>query len=122
MNGGYGNDTIVGGYGSDLLNGGSGFDQVNARDGQKDTIVVCGNENDKIYYDKGLDVLRYCEASTNGVMMTASETTTSGTANLSTQAPPKGLFKNTGKVLVEHKGLLFFDLLSGVNRHVVRFP
>lgn len=105
MNGGYGNDLIVGGYGSDLLNGGPGFDQVNAQDGQKDTIVVCGNENDKIYYDRGLDVLRYCEASTSGVMMmTASEATTAGTANLSTQEPPKGLFENTGKVLVEHKG------------------
>lgn len=110
VNGGYGNDAIVGGGGSDLLNGGPGFDQINAQDGWKDTIVVCGNENDKIYYDRGLDVLRYCEASTADTMTTMSvgesgeSTTDTGKANLSTQTPPKSVFGNTGKVLVEHKG------------------
>jgi hypothetical protein len=107
INGGYGNDLLVGGYGSDTLNGGPGFDQINAQDGQKDTIVLCGNENDKIYYDRGLDVLRYCEATTSGAMTatTAGESTTeAGKANLSTQTPPKGLFESTGKLLVGHKG------------------
>ena len=104
INGGYGKDTLVGGYGSDLLNGGPGFDQINAQDGQKDTIVVCGNENDEIYYDKGIDALRYCEAATSGARVAASATTTDDEANLTTQAPPKGIFENTGKVLVEHKG------------------
>lgn len=94
----------MGGYGSDLLNGGPNFDQINAQDGQRDTIVICGNENDRIYYDKGLDVLRYCEVSISGTMMTASETTTSDNVNLITQQPPKGLFESTGKILVEHKG------------------
>lgn len=107
INGGYGKDTIVGGYGGDLLNGGPGFDQINAQDGQRDTIVVCGNENDGIYYDRGIDALRYCEVATSGTRVAASETTTSGKvgkANLTTQAPPKGIFENTGKVLVEHEG------------------
>lgn len=104
VNGGKGRDIIVGGGGSDVLNGGPGFDRVNAQDGLKDTIVVCGNENDKIFYDKGLDVLRYCQASTSNTLtaMSTSEPTTGG-SNLSTQAPPKSIFENTGKVLVDHK-------------------
>ena len=105
INGGYGNDILVGGGGSDVLNGGPGFDQINAQDGQRDTIIVCGNENDKIYYDKGLDVLRYCQASTSGTMtaMSVDEPATADKANLSTQTPPKSIFGNTGKVLIAHK-------------------
>lgn len=103
INGGYGKDTIVGGGGNDFINGGPGFDQINAQDGLKDTIVVCGNA-DKIYYDKGLDVLRYCEASTAGTMTAMSSESSGDKANLSTQKPPKSVFGNTGEVLVEHKG------------------
>ena len=106
ISGGYGNDIIVGGVGNDAINGGPGFDQINAQDGWKDTIVVCGNENDKIYYDRGLDVLRYCETSKAGTMtaMSNGEPTTADKVNLSTQKPPKSVFGDTGKVLVEHKG------------------
>ena len=56
--GGYGADLVAGGYGEDTLDGGPGADEINARDGQKDTIVIRFGEDDVVYYDKELDVLK----------------------------------------------------------------
>lgn len=105
--GGLGNDLIVGGPGNDTLNGGPDSDQVNAQDGQKDTIVLCGNENDRIFYDRGIDVLQGCVSpqadGANSATLSASEAK-AGDFNLSTGKPPAGLFDHTGKVLVDHEG------------------
>ncbi len=108
VNGGYGNDLIVGGYGNDVLSGGPGGDQINARDGQKDTIVFCINE-DTVYYDSSLDVLRDSCVSPQGTAskstsLSASEATETGQGTLVAKQPPKGLFGHTGKVLIKHEG------------------
>lgn len=104
VNGGYGNDLIVGGYGSDILSGGPGGDQINARDGQKDTILICNSGYDTIYYDKGLDVLQGCISPQGTASLSADEASRDGKVTLFTEQPPKGLFEHTGKVLVDHKG------------------
>ena len=88
--GGAGNDLVVGGPGRDYLSGGTGGDQINAQDGYQDTIN-CNNEYDRVYYDRGLDILQECPSAGRG-------------ENLVTEQPPKDLFKHTGKVLIEHKG------------------
>lgn len=103
INGGRGNDLLVGGKGRDTLNGGRGFDQINARDGWKDKIIMCGNEHDEVYYDRGLDILRYCEGESMAAMSASGETK-KAPSNLSAKKPPAGLFESTGKVLVEHDG------------------
>lgn len=97
VNGGAGKDRVVGGLGGDILNGGFGSDLINARDGQKDTIVFCINE-DTVYYDARLDVLRDSCVSPQG---TASKSASQ--SSLVAKQPPKGLFEHTGKVLVKHE-------------------
>ena len=107
VNGGRGADLLVGGAGRDTLNGGPGLDQINAQDGRRDIIIMCGNERDEVYYDRGVDVLRYCGEgqSTNAESMAAtSSEAPEAPNNLSTQKPPEDLFESTGKVLVEHEG------------------
>lgn len=88
-----GNDLLVGGLGNDTINSGSGPDTVNAQDGQKDTII-CGNEAEEVYYDKGLDVLQGC-LGTSGTNLVAQQTSAEAPADLS---------KPSEKVLIEHKG------------------
>lgn len=83
-----GDDLIQGGYGNDALYTGYGYDQVNAQDGERD-LIVCGPGADLVYYDFGLDRLRYCG---------------SARADLSRSSPPVELFAHTGKVLVNHEG------------------
>ena len=108
--GGYGNDTVVGGYGNDVISGGGPEgDTVNARDGQRDTVLICNSGYDTIYYDRGLDVFQGCAsaqgtAAKESASMTADEAIEAGKVKLIAENPPKGLFEHTGKVLVEHKG------------------
>ena len=60
VNGGPGDDTLVGNQGNDTISGDTGNDLIQAVDGQKDQIN-CAGGRDKVYYDRGLDVLRRCE-------------------------------------------------------------
>lgn len=101
--GGLGNDLVQGGYGYDILSGCPGADRIDAREGQKDTINVCGSSSgDVVYYDRGLDVLVGCVlAQGTSASLTAEE---AAKAKLVAGAPPKGLFEHTGKVLIEHEG------------------
>lgn len=101
VNGGAGNDIVVGGPGNDILGGGAGGDEINARDGEKDTILICGSESDRIFYDRGLDVLQGCITSQGVSSLSASEANQN---TLLAKQPPEGLFEHTGKVLVENKG------------------
>lgn len=102
IKGGAGNDTLVGGPGRDVLSSGPGPDSIDARDGEKDAII-CGNEAETVYYDKGLDVLKGCKG-TGGDARPATLSASSERAVLSTQPAPEKLFGHTGKVLVEHEG------------------
>lgn len=108
--GGYGDDLVQGGYGYDTLNAGPGADRINARDGQRDTIELCGSgAYDVVYYDRGLDVLLGCvssreAASGESAGLSADEAIKATRVKLSTVRPPESLFRHTGKVLVEHKG------------------
>ena len=104
VNGGYGNDIVVGGPGRDILSGGPGSDEVNAQDGQRDTILICGSERDRIYYDRGLDVLKGCLVAQGTASLSASEVSEGGKVKLSTKQPPERLVEHTGKVLVKHEG------------------
>ena len=105
VNGGRGADLLVGGAGRDTLNGGPGLDQINAQDGRRDIIIMCGNERDEVYYDRGIDVLRFCEGqSVAAESMSASGEAPEAATNLSTKKPPEALFENTGKVLIQHDG------------------
>lgn len=104
INGGRGHDLISGGPGRDVLNGGPNTDQVNARDGRRDVIILCGNERDKIYYDRGIDILRFCEGSYSASKTDSGEAPSSSASNLTTQRPPTSLFDHSGEVLVEHRG------------------
>lgn len=99
VKGGAGNDIVVGGPGNDILGGGPGGDKINARDGERDTILICGSESDRIFYDRGLDVLQGCIAS-QGV----SSQDISPQAELVDRQPPEGLFGQSGKVLLKHEG------------------
>ena len=85
INGGAGNDVIQGDSGSDALNKGTGSDRVNAQDGEKD-FITCEGANDRVYYDRGLDVLQGCG---------------SGLVEL---PPPDGLFEKSAKVQVDREG------------------
>jgi len=60
VNGGPGNDSVVGDKGNDTLRGGPGNDLIQAVDNRKDQIN-CAGDRDRVYYDRGLDVLRECE-------------------------------------------------------------
>lgn len=102
INGGPGNDLIVGGHGRDVLNGGGWLDKIDARDGWRDVIIMCGNERDEVYYDWGLDVLRYCEGQSIAASSSSSEAS-DGHSSLSTRKPPEDLFEHSGKVLVSHE-------------------
>ncbi|CAN5557609.1 hypothetical protein BH24ACT22_BH24ACT22_09530 [soil metagenome] len=102
INGGRGHDVISGGPGRDILNGGPSTDRINAQDGRTDVIIVCRNERDKIFYDRGIDILRYCEGSYKASKTVSSEAPSSSSPNLTTQPAPVSLFGNSGKVLVEH--------------------
>ena len=110
VDGGSHDDLVQGGYGYDTMSGGPGADQINAREGQKDTISVCGSSyGDVVYYDRGLDVLVGCAsaqgtASKESAAMSAEEAIKAGKVKLVAEKPPKGLFEHTGKVLIEHKG------------------
>ncbi len=88
VRGGYGADLVSGGLGNDTLDGGAGSDEINARDGEKDTVVIRSGEGDVVYYDSA--------------RLTASEA--GEKAELLAQRPPQGLFKPSGKILVEHEG------------------
>ncbi len=79
---------MAGGSGNDTLDGGPGSDEINARDGEKDQIVIRSGEGDVVYYDSA--------------RLTASEA--GEKAELLAQRPPQGLFKPSGKILVEHEG------------------
>jgi Ca2+-binding RTX toxin-like protein len=104
INGGRGNDLVVGGSARDILNGGPGFDQINAQDGGRDIIIMCGNERDKVYYDRGVDILRYCAGVSSDTAMSTSAASAAEAENLSTRKPPEDLFENSREVLVEHEG------------------
>lgn len=86
-----GDDLIQGDAGQDLLNTGSGSDRVNAQDGFADTIICGSSTADLVYYDRGLDKLQNCGASTT---LSVGETPEEG--------PPGELFTTHGKVLVEN--------------------
>jgi Ca2+-binding RTX toxin-like protein len=60
VNGGSGDDTLMGDAGNYTISGDVGGDLIQAVDGQKDQIN-CAGGRDKVYYDRGLDVLRRCE-------------------------------------------------------------
>lgn len=105
--GGAGNDLVVGGPGQDTINSGPGPDSINARDGQKDT-VICGNEYDRVFYDRGLDVMQGCKGISGS----------SRAATLSTEQPPQGLFEHTGKVLLDHRGAEQCVAANAVKVHV----
>jgi Ca2+-binding RTX toxin-like protein len=49
-----GNDTLIGGPDHDLFDGGGGDDTIHALDGTRDRIR-CGDGNDTVHYDQGLD-------------------------------------------------------------------
>ncbi|MDP9440105.1 MAG: hypothetical protein M3P49_15425 [Actinomycetota bacterium] len=107
VDGGYGDDLVQGGYGYDTLSGGPGADRINAREGQKDTINVCGSGyGDVVYYDRGLDVLVGCPSAqgTQTTALTAEEAIEAGKVKLVAAKPPKGVFEHTGKVLIEQDG------------------
>jgi hemolysin type calcium-binding protein len=87
INGGPGDDIVQGDYGNDTLNTGTGSDRVNAQDGQKDWITCVDGANDRVYYDRGLDVLQGC-----------------GGSGLIELPPPDDLFNPETKVLIDHKG------------------
>lgn len=103
INGGPGGDLVVGGPGRDVLNGGPGGDQINARDRNRDIIIMCGSEYDTVYYDRGIDILRYCEGQSIAAASTSNKASSAEAANLSTRKPPEDLFEHSGRVLVEHK-------------------
>ncbi|MGB3634214.1 MAG: calcium-binding protein [Rubrobacteraceae bacterium] len=109
VNGGAGGDLLVGGRGRDVLNGGPGFDRLNAQDGRRDIIIMCRNERDEVYYDRGLDVLRYCAGAARDTLRTSAEmvadtSSAADASNLSTRKPPGDLFENSREVLVKHEG------------------
>jgi Ca2+-binding RTX toxin-like protein len=52
-----GNDTLDGGPGRDRIFTGFGFDFVYAKDGYKDYINCNGDDNYRLVFDKGLDML-----------------------------------------------------------------
>ena len=60
VNGGPDSDTVVGNKGNDTLSGDAGSDLIQAVDDQKDQIN-CAGGSDRVYFDRGLDVLRRCE-------------------------------------------------------------
>ena len=108
--GGYGANLVTGGYGEDTLDGGPGADEINARDGQKDTIVIRFGEDDVVYYDKELDVLK----------VPVEGRGTADKVELTTERPPEGLFEPSAKVLLEHEGervLMSEQALEGHTGH-----
>ena len=101
IGGGPGRDIVQGDSGNDTLNTGTGSDRVNAQDNQKDFITCIDGSNDKVYYDKGLDVTQGCVGS--------------GLVEL---PPPDGLFEPKTKVLVSHKGKELCVAESAVKGHL----